>query len=116
MIIFVVILMMTVQTLPMTKADCEVSMKKVWECAKKHDKYSKGCLAATDIHRGLKKSSLNVLRKSKLFAEEGPRYHKLFSDCTNSQSPRCIIPSIANALATCHRSCEWRKTWVKSLC
>jgi hypothetical protein len=109
-----VIILMTV-ILPMTKADCDVSMKNVWECAKKHDKFSKGCLAATDIHRGLK-SSLNVLRKSKLFAEEGPRYHKLFSDCTNSQSPKCIIPSIANMLSTCHRSCEWRKTWVKSLC
>mgnify|MGYP001209662367 CR=1 FL=1 len=98
-----------------SKAECDISMEKVWECAKKHDKYNRGCLAATDIHRGLK-SSLTLLRKSKLFAEEGPRYHKLFSDCANKQSPKCIIPSIAGTLPSCHRSCEWRKTWVKSMC
>mgnify|MGYP003345407793 CR=1 FL=1 len=113
MMIAIVITMIVI--LNPVKADCDISMKKVWECAKKHDRYNRGCLSATDIHRGLR-SSLNMLKRSKLLAEEGPRYHRLFSDCTDSQSPKCIIPSIAKSLNTCSRSCEWRKTWVKSMC
>lgn len=102
-------------TLMIQTKSCEIPMKRVWDCAMKHDKYKKGCLAATDIHKGIRRA-MTMLGSSKLFAEEGPRYKKLFTDCTNERSPRCIIPSVASYLPKCKRSCEWRKEWIKTLC